>query len=260
VRKGRGFTLIELLVVIAIIAILAAILFPVFARARATARDAKCVAHGRQLGQAAIMYMDDFGGRFPTEISQAQLNTMGFPNYGPYDWPYDTEGPKMWGCGLSQYRLVQLKPYVKNQAIWICPNPTPPYCSRYAFGYQCSWLPRNSDDFVNGDRGFQDAKGVGLTLPQVLMNDALGQTKCGARRMTASKKIMFMCYAFGAEGRNIIDPGNWSPKTWPSYPHKGGSTFVYADGHAQIKKMGRGWAPIGYTNLPIDRDPGYVNE
>lgn len=60
----RGFTLIELLVVIAIIAILAAMLMPVFAQARARARDAKCVSNLRQVGLANRLYMDDNRGRF----------------------------------------------------------------------------------------------------------------------------------------------------------------------------------------------------
>ena len=58
----KGFTLIELLVVIAIIAILAAILFPVFARAREKARQASCQSNLKQIGLAAAMYMSDYDG------------------------------------------------------------------------------------------------------------------------------------------------------------------------------------------------------
>src|SRR5437764_5603865 len=62
-RRGRGFTLIELLVVIAIIAILAAILFPVFAQARDKARSAACLSNMQQIGKALMMYMQDYDER-----------------------------------------------------------------------------------------------------------------------------------------------------------------------------------------------------
>src|SRR5438477_3958243 len=65
-RRDRGFTLIELLVVIAIIAILAAILFPVFAQARAKAKQAACLSNEKQIGNAIMMYAQDYDERLPT--------------------------------------------------------------------------------------------------------------------------------------------------------------------------------------------------
>src|SRR5688572_12801376 len=74
----RGFTLIELLVVIAIIAILAAILFPVFARARENARRASCQSNLKQVGLGLLQYSQDYDERFPI----LYYNVMPVPNEG----------------------------------------------------------------------------------------------------------------------------------------------------------------------------------
>jgi prepilin-type N-terminal cleavage/methylation domain-containing protein/prepilin-type processing-associated H-X9-DG protein len=96
-RSRPAFTLIELLVVIAIIAILAAILFPVFAQAREKARTTSCLSNCKQIGLALRMYLDDYSGAYP------------FSWFGPY------------GFDLALY------PYTKNKAMWSCPsNPVPP--------------------------------------------------------------------------------------------------------------------------------------
>ncbi len=73
----RGFTLIELLVVIAIIAILAAILFPVFARAREKARQASCQSNLKQIGLADQMYMADYDGRHVSWVPCSDAGTPG---------------------------------------------------------------------------------------------------------------------------------------------------------------------------------------
>ena len=99
-RKANGFTLIELLVVIAIIAILAAILFPVFARAREKARQASCASNVKQIMLALLMYAQDY---------DEQL-CYGF-NYTGY---------LATGLYLSWYNVLQ--PYVKNKQIFVCPS------------------------------------------------------------------------------------------------------------------------------------------
>ncbi len=93
-RKQRGFTLIELLVVIAIIAILASILFPVFAQAREKARGASCQSNLKQIATSVSMYLQDYDEMLP----------MGIQN----DW---------WGTWA---RNVQ--PYVKNLQVFRCPS------------------------------------------------------------------------------------------------------------------------------------------
>lgn len=92
-----GFTLIELLVVIAIIAILAAILFPVFARAREQARRSVCLSNMKQIGLALGMYLQDYEQTFPPG------------------------GPKAWEKGKNLL-AIQLNPYTKNDQIFRCPS------------------------------------------------------------------------------------------------------------------------------------------
>jgi prepilin-type N-terminal cleavage/methylation domain-containing protein len=267
-RTRRGFTLIELLVVIAIIAILAAILFPVFISAKEKAATMKCLAHGREVGQATMMYMSDNGDRFPSSISIWSQEAQDAANayMSKFTWRYAWGGvDKTWSAAqMGSMQYIHLKKYVKNQDIWICPSPKGLYCQRYAYGFRMSWLPRSSDNFVDGDRGFvlDDPKdpnnplnGIGLTVAQVQSNDAEGVTACGRRYMPPSKKVMWMCYALGAWGNYNFPktPDPWGRIKWPDYAHADGSTFVYADGHAAWQKMGSGWAPLGYTKLDIDQ-------
>lgn len=110
----RGFTLIELLVVIAIIAILAAILFPVFAKARENARKISCLSNLKQIGIGLVQYGQDYDGYMPG----SQQNVTG----GTISWP------------------TIMQPYIKNEQVFVCPSgekgltssdavtPPTPYC------------------------------------------------------------------------------------------------------------------------------------
>lgn len=98
--KRRGFTLIELLVVIAIIAILAAILFPVFARAREKARQSSCLSNLKQLALGLLMYSQDYDEKFPT-----------------YYW-----GEGNSGIATSCTWWAGAYPYIKNLQIFKCPS------------------------------------------------------------------------------------------------------------------------------------------
>src|ERR1051326_6389239 len=100
-KRRTGFTLIELLVVIAIIAVLAAILFPVFARAREKARQTTCLSNQRQIGLALLMYAEDYDGMI---VPWAR---------GP-GYPGEPEADRLWG-GL-------LQPYLKNRGVLFCPS------------------------------------------------------------------------------------------------------------------------------------------
>jgi prepilin-type N-terminal cleavage/methylation domain-containing protein/prepilin-type processing-associated H-X9-DG protein len=107
--RNRGFTLIELLVVIAIIAILAAILFPVFARAREKARQASCLSNVKQISLAALMYAQDYDETFPLRYFDS-----GVPDSILYPDGEQTRQGMIWP--------VPVYPYVNNLQVFSCPS------------------------------------------------------------------------------------------------------------------------------------------
>lgn len=119
-----GFTLIELLVVIAIIAILAAILFPVFAQARAKARSAACLSNLKQLTLAFVMYSQDYDETFPQwKWDQSYESGTVSPNNATTLWP----------CAIF--------PYVKNNGVFKCPEDARNLTARQWFG---DWFNMNT--------------------------------------------------------------------------------------------------------------------
>ena len=147
----RGFTLIELLVVIAIIAILAAILFPVFAQAREKARQTACINNLKQLGTSLAMYRGDYDGRDPGPGAGSCPGLGGANGWGSwYDnipggspgsgWipcaSYIADNPfnpshsqgKFWVNGVNGSWVLSgpqdgaLYPYVKNAQVYVCPS------------------------------------------------------------------------------------------------------------------------------------------
>ena len=126
VQRRRGFTLIELLVVIAIIAILAAILFPVFARAREKARTAACQSNLKQLSLAVLMYAQDSDGMAPYgyEYSYVGAFPAGRTPAGPWTW------------------REFIQPYVMNTQLLVCPSGRSGQAGIDAYGYgmpRCRW-------------------------------------------------------------------------------------------------------------------------
>jgi prepilin-type N-terminal cleavage/methylation domain-containing protein len=129
-KAKKGFTLIELLVVIAIIAILAAILFPVFARARENARRASCQSNLKQIGLGTLQYVQDYDEKNVPEY---------YTDIGQGTHPFTTAILSGYFCWME---LIQ--PYTRSEQVLFCPSssssPTNPTNGNYGIVYGTSFL------------------------------------------------------------------------------------------------------------------------
>ena len=176
----RGFTLIELLVVIAIIAILAAILFPVFARAREAARKSSCQSNLKQIATGMLMYVQDYDETFPA--AYAIQTGAGVPANGDTQhWCWSKERVDAGYIARTQQLMaaggtmrLMLQPYIKNSQVFRCPSlrnttfPTTNYeakmsltASTVGFGMSQLDFPANQlmvfESYANhGDRSYHN--------------------------------------------------------------------------------------------------------
>jgi prepilin-type N-terminal cleavage/methylation domain-containing protein len=244
--KQRAFTLIELLVVIAIIAILAAILFPVFAQAREKARSASCLSNSKQLGTAMLMYSQDYDETFP----------MAFGYYQGLGWlwnylgntPYNNVcangncGP-IWTAAMTTYWANATQPYIKNYKILKCPSaarqdptaatqaagaPTPEDVSYTYNGLLMSYAQAGvnvpaSLPLITESRGAGFYRGYQLANPVLRCTDA-SNPSC--------------TYNFG--GANQAVNGNtsaWFGFIGKASVHAEGQNWTYTDGHSKFKRL-----------------------
>lgn len=139
--RPRGFTLIELLVVIAIIAILAAILFPVFAQAREKARAAACMSNEKQITLGVLQYIQDYEECFPVSV----VNRAVVPPAGAIIGWADA-----------------IQPYIKNVQVYQCPSESSaPVLTPQTAGYTDYWINKNASD---GDQNLPQSEFPSLTL------------------------------------------------------------------------------------------------
>ena len=253
-KKRAGFTLIELLVVIAIIAILASILFPVFARARENARRASCLSNLKQIGLGIMQYVQDYDEHYPMGwagravrgsyggIPQTQAGTP-----GAYFNVCDPGSCGSGGTGHFITWMDMVYPYVKSVQIFVCPSttgtllsgsPIPSYFMSKAYGNTNSQEPGSN---VASDYG---------TYPYGM--DILHTGTPAAAVVRASQTVM------------VADLGNnmgkyamgLNPRLWALYsdgstyhdsfvPHLEGTNFAYGDGHVKWQSLATMQAAIG---------------
>ncbi len=194
-RTARGFTLIELLVVIAIIAILAAILFPVFARAREKAREVACINNMKQLGTAFLMYADDHGGTMaPT-------------------WAYFTRSGTTWTPGA----IVQ---YTKERRIEQCPT-----LNRTERAAQPPWsYSINGYLLYMGAQGFFDTSTPG-PLRETGMKISLYRTPSRTPYLVDERKVT------GGDSDPILNDPSFVDRDKTTDRHAGKATSFFLDGH-----------------------------
>jgi len=244
--KKTGFTLIELLVVIAIIAILAAILFPVFAQAREKARQTSCLSNEKQLGLAVMQYVSDYDGQFP----------CGTHAY----WGGTTTGQGWAG---------QVYPYVKATAVFQCPDdlnqvttasglqlypvsysynanipgggPCPVYCSNSGGALSALTAPAMTvlfDEMIGFNVCVTDSlEGFGTLAANTVWsptdagygvlesNATLAPKYCTTSNLNGCWTYVTGMYNGMCCGRNVYFTGNGV--------HTSAANFAYADGHVK---------------------------
>ncbi len=226
-RKSRiGFTLIELLVVIAIIAILAAILFPVFARARENARRASCQSNLKQIGLGIIQYTQDYDEQFPkisTPVAAAP----------PYGW------------------ADSIQPYIKSVQILKCPSFTGPKDDNpNAVGFTSYWI----NSALNTDPGTGVVGRSQAALSNASLTIMNGDGGSGSPH-TFARFNCNGCNAGGnttglAGGCGAGNVGLATNLTAGGQQHLEGLTVSFADGHVKwYKASSTQQSPVIYTAI-----------
>ena len=202
----RGFTLIELLVVIAIIAILAAILFPVFAKAREKARQTSCLSNAKQISLGALMYIQDYDERFP-------FYAQGSYTVDPWVfWPH------------------QFQPYVKNWQLYRCASS--PYGGPMTY-HATVYPERPSYGFTNElwrtATGFSLAQ-VDRPAEKFMCFDSNHPALGDIRAILTSRQCgQWTC------GANVATTHQWIVN------HNDGDNIGYIDGHAKWQSGNSIW-------------------
>ncbi len=212
-NKVCGFTLIELLVVIAIISILAAILFPVFARARENARRANCASNLKQIGLGIMQYTQDYDERMPFQAS-ATFNTFTVPS------------------GSDTSYFYKLQPYVKSWELFRCPsaiiNPT---------ATDRADATNNTSYLVNGVLSTESANATGIARHVASIPEAASVITVQEFRNNLSRVYMRPYRNTAPTSTQNAQYIYWQPSRDYNILHFEGGNLLFADGHVKWRKQ-----------------------
>jgi len=222
-NSSQGFTLIELLVVIAIISVLAAILFPVFARARESARRASCMSNVKQIALGIMQYTQDYDEHYPrwvnagtTECTDTSLPCAQF-SVNPGN---DYNGTNFGGNGHHLTWMDFVYPYVKSTQVFVCPS------AKYndvnpSYGYS-SALSRGKLGYkFNADGNTANAN-IPLSMADVVRPSEIFML------LDANNQ-----YSLYIDSRSMYQIINSATQRISMIPHLDGTNIAFADGHVK---------------------------
>jgi prepilin-type N-terminal cleavage/methylation domain-containing protein len=220
-HKKVGFTLIELLVVIAIIAILAAILFPVFAQAREKARQTSCLSNMKQIMTGQLMYVQDYDETFPlSRVNTKSANSADYIGFGAGTCQGGNADPNP-----SYTWRAAVQPYIKSVQVFVCPS------------------NEQSDQFVEGCKEFQLGIHRSYAWNGNVFNVSTNGQSIGIKlaSLTRPSNVLMLeetRFEYPDCGDNCY-PGWYSPQVNGTYQkgnfqaHQNQSDWSFSDGHAK---------------------------
>jgi prepilin-type N-terminal cleavage/methylation domain-containing protein/prepilin-type processing-associated H-X9-DG protein len=213
-RRRPAFTLIELLVVIAIIAILAAILFPVFAQARESARKATCLSNLKQIGFGVAMYLQDYDNTYPSQQKDGVF--VNLPG-----------GPVVYKNTEQNY-MDELFPYTRSAAIFLCPSNIKRSYTNQKGGWRNGYHFNGA--FLSNPPGCKPGACSGLAEAAVAQSadtQIMREAGDGVEWDQAWERPYAAQYPASVYARDDCDQFS------KSFFHQGGCNLLAADGHAK---------------------------
>jgi len=244
-RRQSAFTLIELLVVIAIIAVLAAILFPVFTQAKNAAKQTMCISNMRQLGMAMMLYKNDHDDVW---FAAAQRDVL--PGFVPQQiWiGYDNNNYGIDGGfyghvyepAINPIRPGAIDPYLKNHLIKRCPSMPSAWQSAYALNWfnPAYWSPYYSVNPAANQQEFSPAaKGYRIEANGTFTNFGANDSEV----QEPSRTIICWEHLARVPMCNFLQGYNWFDSPPPvgslqahfNFLHTSGANTIWCDGHAK---------------------------